>query len=73
MLTNIVSGMAEFDPEGVGLHNKSSYNSGAWKWTGGVLGMPEDISPLAVYLARDESKYMNGNSCAIDSGVCLSR
>lgn len=73
VLTNIVSGMGEFDPEGVELHNKSGYNSDAWKWTGGVLGMPEDISPLAVYLASDESKYMNGNSCVIDSGVCLSR
>ena len=35
--------------------------------------MPEDISPLAVYLASDESNFMNGNSCVIDRGVCLSR
>lgn len=73
VLTNIVSGTGEFDPEGAELHNKSGYNSDAWKWTGGVIGMPEDISPLAVYLASDESKFMNGNSCVIDSGVCLSR
>lgn len=73
VLTNIVSGTKDFDPEGVELHNKSGYNNAAWKWTGGIMGMPEDISPLAVYLASDESKFMNGNSCVIDSGVCLSR
>ena len=28
---------------------------------------------IAVYLASDESAFMNGNSCVIDAGVCLSR
>ena len=31
------------------------------------------IAPLAVYLASDESYFMNANSCVIDGGVCLSR
>lgn len=73
VLTNIVAGTDEFDKAGVKVHNGSGYNAHAWQWTGGVMGMPEDISPLAVYLASDESKFMNGNSCVIDSGVCLSR
>ena len=73
VLTNIVSGTGEFDPEGSKIHNESGYNAHSWEWTGGVIGMPEQISPLAVYLASDESSFMNGNSCVIDSGVCLSR
>lgn len=73
VLTNIVSSTADFDPEGTQIHNMTGYNAHSWEWTGGELGMPEDISPLAVYLASDESKFMNGNSCVIDAGVCLSR
>ena len=37
------------------------------------IAMPEDISPLAVYLASDESSFVNGASHVIDSDVCLSR
>ncbi len=73
VMTNIVSGMSDFDVEGSAVHQGTGYNECSWKWTGGVMGMPEDISPLAVYLASDESKFMNGNSCVIDAGVCLSR
>lgn len=73
VMTNIVAGMGDFDKQGSEVHMLSGYNEGSWKWTGGIMGMPEDISPLAVYLASDESKFMNGNSCVIDAGVCLSR
>lgn len=73
VLTNIVSSTADFDREGSKIHNETGYNAASWQWTGGVIGMPEDISPLAVYLASDESNFMNGNSCVIDRGVCLSR
>lgn len=71
--TNITESAPVRDTEGEKIHCTTGYNADSWKWTGGVLGMPEDIAPLAVYLASDESKFMNGNSCVIDSGVCLSR
>lgn len=36
------------------------------------LGKADDIAPLAVYLASDESRFMNSASIVIDAGVCLS-
>ncbi|MEO3427429.1 SDR family NAD(P)-dependent oxidoreductase [Pelagibius sp. CAU 1746] len=34
----------------------------------GELGAPEDLGPLAVYLASDASRYMTGASLVIDGG-----
>ena len=34
----------------------------------GHFGEPEDIGPLAVYLASDSSRYMTGSSLVIDGG-----
>ncbi len=32
------------------------------------MGLPEDISPLAVFLLSDESKYITGQNIAVDGG-----
>lgn len=73
VLTNIIESAPKRNKEGEQVHCATGYNAHAWQWTGGVLGMPEDIAPLSVYLASDESKFVNGSSIVIDSGVCLSR
>ena len=73
VLTNITDSAPQFNERGSKVHNQSGYNAHAYEWTGGIIAMPEDISPLAVYLASDESSFVNGASHVIDSGVCLSR
>lgn len=37
----------------------------------GDLGQPEDMGPLAVYLASDASRYMTGATLVIDGGYTL--
>jgi NAD(P)-dependent dehydrogenase (short-subunit alcohol dehydrogenase family) len=37
----------------------------------GKFGQPEDLGPLAVYLASDASRYMTGASLVIDGGYTL--
>ena len=36
-----------------------------------VTGIPEDMGPLAVYLASEASRYMTGASIVIDGGYTL--
>lgn len=37
----------------------------------GDFGQPEDLGPLAVYLASDASRYMTGSAVVIDGGYIL--
>ena len=37
----------------------------------GEFGKPEDLGPLAVYLASDASRYMTGAVLVIDGGYTL--
>ena len=37
----------------------------------GKFGQPEDLGPLAVYLASDASRYMTGAALLIDGGYTL--
>jgi gluconate 5-dehydrogenase len=37
----------------------------------GEFGQPEDLGPLAVYLASDASRYMTGAALVIDGGYTL--
>lgn len=74
--TNIAASSGGFNPRGVQVHAMTGYNAHHTEWTSmsnGAMGAPEEIAPLSVYLASDESSFMNGNSCIIDGGVCLSR
>lgn len=74
VLTNITDSAPVFNEKGSKIHQETGYNAHCYEWTGGIIGFPdEDIAPLAVYLASDESKFMNSSSVVIDSGVCLSR
>ena len=73
VLTNITDSAPQFNERGSKVHNQTGYNAHCYEWTGGIIAMPEQISPLAVYLASDESEFVNGASHVIDSGVCLSR
>lgn len=73
VLTNITDSAPKFNERGSVVHSQTGLNAHAYEWTGGIIAMPEDISPLAVYLASDESSFVNGASYIIDSGVCLSR
>jgi gluconate 5-dehydrogenase len=37
----------------------------------GDFGQPEDLGPLAVYLASDAARYVTGASIVIDGGYTL--
>jgi len=37
----------------------------------GDFGQPEDLGPLAVYLASDAARYMTGAAIVIDGGYTL--
>jgi Dehydrogenases with different specificities (related to short-chain alcohol dehydrogenases) len=68
--TNIANGIAR-NPDGVEVHLKTGYNAHCRAWTCKPLGVPEDIAPLSVYLASNESSFVNSSSIVIDAGVCL--
>ena len=71
--TNISESAPARNPAGVEVHLKTGYNAHCREWTCMPLGKAEDIAPLAVYLASDESRFMTASSVLIDAGVCLSR
>ena len=35
------------------------------------LGTPEDVAPLAVFLASDGSRYITGETIRVDGGLCI--
>ncbi|MGV3494225.1 MAG: SDR family oxidoreductase, partial [Ramlibacter sp.] len=37
----------------------------------GRLAQPEQIAPLVVYLASDESVFVTGQACAADGGITI--
>lgn len=69
--TNISQSAPNRNPAGVDVHIRTGYNAHCREWTCLPLGQPDDIAPLSVYLASDESRFMNSASIIIDAGVCL--
>lgn len=71
--TNISESAPNRNSAGAEVHLKTGYNAHCREWTCMPLGRADDIAPLAVYLASDESRFMTASSVLIDAGVCLSR
>lgn len=69
--TNVYKSIKSRNEAGVEAHIKTGYNAHCREWTCKPLGVAEDIAPLAVYLASDESSFVNSASIIIDGGVCL--
>lgn len=72
VMTNITESAPEQNKEGAAVHLATGYNAHCREWTVAPIGMPADFGPLAVYLASNESSFMNSASIIIDAGVCLS-
>lgn len=71
VMTNIAKAAGARSEKGVPVHLQTGYNAHCREWTCRPIGFPNDISPLAVYLASDESGFVNSASIIIDGGVCL--
>lgn len=85
VLTNINKSIGEMHEAGSAIHRMTGYNAHAKEWMVKsaryvlgdnpqmpAIGLPHEISPLAVFLGSDESSFVNGASIIIDGGVCLS-
>lgn len=71
VMTNIANAAGPRNAKGVPVHLQTGYNAHCREWTCRPIGFPKDIAPLAVYLASDESGFVNSASIVIDGGVCL--
>ena len=70
-MTSIVTSAGQRNDAGAAVHHKTGYNAHYKEWALKMVAMPEEIAPLAVYLASDEASFMNSSSVIIDGGVCL--
>lgn len=70
-MTNIAKASGARSENGIPIHLATGYNAHCREWTCKPIGFPDDIAPLAVYLASDESSFVNSASMIIDGGVCL--
>ncbi len=53
------------------LEQSKSYDSELSKVALGYFGQPEDIAPLALFLANDESRYVTGQTIGADGGSTM--
>ena len=70
VMTNIANSITR-NEVGAAVHLATGYNAHCREWTCKPIGMADDIAPLSVYLASDESSFVNSASIIIDGGVCL--
>lgn len=70
VMTNIANSVTR-NEAGVAVHLATGYNAHCREWTCKPIGMADDIAPLSVYLASDESSFVNSASIIVDGGVCL--
>ncbi|MGI6070844.1 MAG: SDR family NAD(P)-dependent oxidoreductase [Blautia sp.] len=71
VMTNIHKSMGERSAAGTAVHHQTGYNAHYREWAVKPVGLPEDIAPMSVYLASDESNFVNSSSFIVDGGVCL--
>lgn len=71
VMTGIAKSQGVRSEAGSAVHHATSYNAHYSEWAAKRVGMPTDIAPLSVYLASDESSFVNSASIIIDGGVCL--
>jgi NAD(P)-dependent dehydrogenase (short-subunit alcohol dehydrogenase family) len=69
--TGIAASMGTRDPAGSAVHHATGYNAHYTEWAVKRVAFPDDVAPLSVYLASDESSFLNSCSIIIDGGVCL--
>lgn len=69
--TNIFKSQGTRSEAGSAVHHATGYNAHYNEWACKRVGMADDIAPLSVYLASDESSFVNSSSILIDGGVCL--
>ncbi|MBV8806217.1 MAG: SDR family oxidoreductase, partial [Sinobacteraceae bacterium] len=53
------------------LNESKSYDSELSKVALGYFGKPDDIAPLALFLASDESNYITGQTIGADGGSTM--
>lgn len=71
VMTGIAKSQGVRSEAGSAVHHATGYNAHYSEWAAKRVGMPTDIAPLSVYLASDESSFVNSASIIIDGGVCL--
>ena len=61
----------KMDMEGMQYHVQNGYNAHKAEWVCKAGGVPEDIAPVAVFLASDESGYINNQRIMVNGGMNL--
>ena len=74
VMTNISESMGaykNFNMEGMQYHRTHGYNAHKGEWVCKEMGTPEDIAPVAVFLASDESNFVNNQRIMVNGGLNL--
>ena len=74
VMTNISESIGSYsrvDMEGMQYHRTHGYNAHKGEWVCKEMGTPEDIAPVAVFLASDESNFVNNQRIMVNGGLNL--